>query len=168
MSEATKRSAPLLRQADDFAISVLEGLSRPKKRLPCRFFYDATGSALFEEITRQPEYYPTRREVAILKANATQMLERESAETVLVEFGSGSSIKTETLIQQMRLRAYFYCVIRWRMGYFEDSRSIRRGLWIKMAWIQGVKVGSLRSLSRCRRSWDMRIVSRRFVPIAPA
>ena len=46
MSEATERSAPLVRQADDFAVSVLEGLSRPKKSLPCRFFYDAKGSAL--------------------------------------------------------------------------------------------------------------------------
>lgn len=107
MSEATKRTAPLLLQADDFATSVLEGLSQPKKSLPCRFFYDATGSALFEEITRQPEYYLTRSEVAILKANATQMLDGAFDDAVLVEFGSGSSIKTEILIRQMsRLRAY--------------------------------------------------------------
>jgi len=107
MSKATERSAPLARQADDFAVSVLEGLSGPRKSLPCRFFYDATGSALFEEITRQPEYYPTKIEVAILQANAKQMLDGEGEETVLVEFGSGSSIKTEILLQDMpRLHAY--------------------------------------------------------------
>jgi dimethylhistidine N-methyltransferase len=107
MSRATQRSTPLVRQADDFAASVLEGLSRPRKSLPCRFFYDAKGSALFEEITRQPEYYPTRVEIAILEANAMQMLEGEFGETILVEFGSGSSVKTEILLQRMR-RPYAY------------------------------------------------------------
>ncbi|MCQ4189985.1 L-histidine N(alpha)-methyltransferase [Methylocystis suflitae] len=107
MSEATERSAPFLQQADDFAVSVLEGLSRQKKSLPCRFFYDAKGSALFEDITRQPEYYPTRVEIGILTDNAMQMLEGAFGETVLVEFGSGSSIKTEILLGHMRrLHAY--------------------------------------------------------------
>ena len=46
----------------EFASAVFEGLSKPKKTLPCRFFYDARGSELFEEITRLPEYYPTRTE----------------------------------------------------------------------------------------------------------
>lgn len=107
MSEATERFAPHLQQADDFALSVLEGLSRARKSLPCRFFYDARGSALFEEITKQPEYYPTRVELAILEANATQILEGAPLESVLVEFGSGSSLKTEILLRHMRrLRAY--------------------------------------------------------------
>ena len=62
-------------EEDDFAASVLDGLSRPHKTLPCRFFYDARGSELFEEITRLPEYYPTRTETAILQAHAAEMAE---------------------------------------------------------------------------------------------
>ncbi len=53
----------------EFAASVIEGLSMPRKSLPCRFFYDARGSELFEEITRLPEYYPTTTEIAILDAH---------------------------------------------------------------------------------------------------
>jgi dimethylhistidine N-methyltransferase len=99
--------APTCAERDDFAASVLAGLSRPAKSLPCRFFYDARGSALFEEITRQPEYYPTKTEIAILKTRAGEMVADGFEEEVLVEFGSGSSRKTEILIENLpRLLAY--------------------------------------------------------------
>src|SRR4029450_4812045 len=92
---------------DQFATAVLDGLSRPQKTLPCRFFYDARGSELFEEITRLPEYYPTRTETAILQANAEQMIEGLPAGGGMVEFGSGSSLKTEILLRRLpRLSAY--------------------------------------------------------------
>jgi dimethylhistidine N-methyltransferase len=84
---------------DEFAASVYAGLSRRQKELPCRYFYDARGSELFEEITRLPEYYPTRTEAAILKTNAGAMTERIPAGGILVEFGSGSSLKTEILLE---------------------------------------------------------------------
>jgi dimethylhistidine N-methyltransferase len=94
-------------EADDFAAAVLDGLSRPAKSLPCRFFYDARGSELFEEITRLPEYYPTRAETAILEAHAAEMAGAVPAGGVLVELGSGSSLKTEILLRQLpRLGAY--------------------------------------------------------------
>jgi dimethylhistidine N-methyltransferase len=86
----------------DFAASVIEGLSRPRKSLPCRFFYDARGSELFEEITKLPEYYPTRTEIAILEAHAAEMAECLLERAVLVEFGSGSSRKTEILLKTLR------------------------------------------------------------------
>lgn len=93
--------------ADDFAASVIEGLSRPRKSLPCRFFYDARGSELFEEITKLPEYYPTRTEIAILEAYSAAMTENVLKKAVLVEFGSGSSRKTEILLKNLReLAAY--------------------------------------------------------------
>jgi dimethylhistidine N-methyltransferase len=93
--------------ADDFASAVLDGLSRPQKSLPCRFFYDAPGSELFEEITRLPEYYPARTETAILEAHASEMAEAVPAGAVLVELGSGSSLKTEILLRHLpQLRAY--------------------------------------------------------------
>ena len=91
----------------EFASSVIEGLSKPRKSLPCRFFYDARGSELFEEITRLPEYYPTRTEVAILAAHAAEIAGGVPDGAVLVEFGSGSSRKTEILLERLpRLRAY--------------------------------------------------------------
>ncbi len=90
----------------EFAASVIEGLSKPRKSLSCRFFYDARGSELFEEITRLPEYYPTRTEIAILDAHAAEIASVNDG-AVLVEFGSGSSRKTEILLAGLpRLRAY--------------------------------------------------------------
>ena len=86
-------------EADEFATEVLQGLSRPSKSLPCRFFYDARGSELFEKITRVPEYYPTRAEAAILKAHAGEIARGVPDGGVLVEFGSGSSLKTELLLE---------------------------------------------------------------------
>jgi dimethylhistidine N-methyltransferase len=87
------------RESDDFAEGVIAGLSKPRKALPCRFFYDERGSALFEEITRLPEYYLTRAEISILESCAKEMVDGQPDGAVLVEFGSGSSRKTETLIE---------------------------------------------------------------------
>jgi dimethylhistidine N-methyltransferase len=84
----------------EFAAAIVEGLSKPKKTLPCRFFYDARGSELFEEITRLPEYYPTRTETQILNTHAHEMVDGFDHNGVLIEFGSGSSIKTEILLRR--------------------------------------------------------------------
>jgi dimethylhistidine N-methyltransferase len=97
-------------EADDFAAAVLDGLSRPHKSLPCRFFYDARGSELFEAITRLPEYYPTRTETSILEAHAAAMAEAVPDGGVLVEFGSGSSLKTEILLRHLPRLAAYVCV----------------------------------------------------------
>jgi dimethylhistidine N-methyltransferase len=86
---------------DEFAFSVIEGLSKARKVLPCRYFYDARGSELFEEITRQPEYYPTRTETQILEENADEIVEGIGDGELLVEFGSGSSLKTEILLDRI-------------------------------------------------------------------
>ena len=106
------KSPPGLARAeeDDFASAVLDGLSGAVKTLPCRFFYDARGSELFEEITRLPEYYPTRTEAAILEAHAAEMAEGLPAGGILVEFGSGSSLKTEILLRQLPQLGAYVCV----------------------------------------------------------
>jgi dimethylhistidine N-methyltransferase len=92
---------------EEFARDVIAGLSRPQKTLPCRYFYDARGSELFEEITRLPEYYPTRTEAAILEAHAGEMVDAIPRGGALVEFGSGSSRKTEILLERLpRLGCY--------------------------------------------------------------
>jgi dimethylhistidine N-methyltransferase len=96
-----------LEQDDELAAAVIDGLSRSKKSLPCRFFYDARGSELFEEITRLPEYYPTRVEAQILAAHAAEMAEGVADDGVLVEFGSGSSRKTEILLAQLPPRVAY-------------------------------------------------------------
>jgi len=88
----------------DFARSVVEGLSKTRKTLPCRFFYDARGSELFEEITRLPEYYPTRTEAGILNAHAGEIVADIRDGGVLIEFGSGSSLKTEILLDRCATR----------------------------------------------------------------
>jgi dimethylhistidine N-methyltransferase len=91
----------------DFARSVLEGLSAPAKTLPCRFFYDARGSELFEAITELDAYYPTRTEIGILSERAGEIAARTRPGSVLVEYGSGSSRKTELLLETMTdLAAY--------------------------------------------------------------
>lgn len=86
---------------DEFASSVIEGLSKAQKSLPCRYFYDARGSALFEDITRLPEYYPTRTEARILQDHVDEMVAAIGKDELLVEFGSGSSLKTEILLDRV-------------------------------------------------------------------
>jgi len=86
------------RGADDFADAVLTGFARRPRSIPCRFFYDARGSELFEEITTLEEYYPTRAETALLEAHRSEIAELCGSGRVLVEFGSGSSRKTSLLI----------------------------------------------------------------------
>ncbi|MGC3863520.1 L-histidine N(alpha)-methyltransferase [Micromonospora chersina] len=76
---------------------VRAGLTATPKWLPPKWFYDARGSALFEEITRLPEYYPTRAERAVLAAHADDIAAATGAKT-LIELGSGSSEKTRLLL----------------------------------------------------------------------
>ncbi|WP_030933967.1 L-histidine N(alpha)-methyltransferase [Streptomyces sp. NRRL B-24720] len=79
---------------------VLHGLTRHPKTLPPKWFYDAHGSELFEEITRLPEYYPTRAEREILVARAPEIAAASGAKT-LIELGSGSSEKTRHLLDAL-------------------------------------------------------------------
>ncbi|MEV5685082.1 L-histidine N(alpha)-methyltransferase [Streptomyces sp. NPDC052164] len=79
---------------------VLSGLTRHPKTLPPKWFYDAHGSELFEEITRLPEYYPTRAEREILLARAPEIAAVSGART-LIELGSGSSEKTRHLLDAL-------------------------------------------------------------------
>ena len=85
--------------ATTFADAVHDGLSRSPKTLPCRFFYDEAGSALFERICDLPEYYPTRTERKILEACAPAIIEAAGPNIALIELGSGSSVKTRLLIE---------------------------------------------------------------------
>ena len=88
--------------AGEFAAALLSGLARTPRSVPCRFFYNARGSELFEEITKLEEYYPTRVETALLEANGEEIAALAGPGRVLVEFGSGSSRKTSLLLAALR------------------------------------------------------------------
>ena len=86
----------------EMVADAVAGLSGTPKSLPCKYFYDERGSALFAEITRLPEYYPTRTEAAIFRARAGEIAAFLGENSVLVEFGSGNSEKTRVLLDACR------------------------------------------------------------------
>ncbi len=90
----------------DFARAVRTGLAQPQKVIPARYFYDQRGSELFEEITALPEYYPTRTEVGLLEDHGATIARMTGTGRVVVEFGSGSSVKTPLLLRHVRASAY--------------------------------------------------------------
>ncbi len=102
--DSDPRSVVVAEPALDFARAVARGLSDSPKWLPCRFLYDARGSALFEEITELPEYYQTRVESSILERNASAICVATGPVT-LIELGSGSSQKTGHLLAAYAQRA---------------------------------------------------------------
>jgi len=90
-----------------FKDDVLAGLSATPKRVPAKYFYDGTGSLLFERITELPEYYPTRCEMRILREHARDIVKLIPEGAALVEFGSGSSKKARIMLRAARkLAAY--------------------------------------------------------------
>lgn len=94
--------------AEDSALQALRrdvytGLQQTPKSLPPKWFYDSVGSDLFDQITRLPEYYPTRAEAAILRARSGEVAAASEADT-LVELGSGTSEKTRLLLNALRDR----------------------------------------------------------------
>ena len=95
------RSANRKAGISEFAEAVLNGLATRPRSIPSRFLYDSVGSALFEEITRLKEYYPTRTETALLETYSAEIAQLAGDVRVLVEFGSGSSRKTSSLIDAL-------------------------------------------------------------------
>ncbi|MFB6271354.1 MAG: L-histidine N(alpha)-methyltransferase [Salinibacter sp.] len=92
---------PVLDQAPDtesFREAALTGLRNPQKQIPTKFHYDERGSKLFDQICELDEYYPTRTEIGIMKHNAGAMTEAIGSRARLVEYGSGSSLKTRILL----------------------------------------------------------------------
>src|SRR5436190_11222749 len=77
--------------ASTFALDVLAGLTRQPKQLSPKYFYDAAGSDLFEQITVLPEYYPTRTELGILRDCGADIAALVPNDTALIEFGAGAT-----------------------------------------------------------------------------
>jgi dimethylhistidine N-methyltransferase len=86
---------------DFFMNDVLAGLRDRPRHLPCKYFYDARGSRLFDEICALDEYYLTRAELAIMRRHTPEMADQIGPGAVLVEYGSGSSIKTRLLLKHL-------------------------------------------------------------------
>lgn len=101
----TRTVADFAPSAADFRAEFVAGLKRRPRRLPCKFFYDERGSALFDRICELPEYYPTRTELGILEQNAAAIAGFCGPECLLVELGSGSSRKTRVLLDELETPA---------------------------------------------------------------
>ncbi len=89
-----------------FRADVLSGLKGPRRAIPARWFYDERGSELFDDITRLPEYYPTRTETALLQDCRADLAARIGAGAAVIEFGAGSATKTPLLLEAIAPSAY--------------------------------------------------------------
>src|ERR1700716_2046628 len=97
---------PLDEATSAFAGDVIGNLSAHPKRLSPKYFYDAAGSELFEQITVLPEYYPTRTELGILRSRGDEIAAIIPNGAALVEFGAGATTKVRLLLERCRFGAY--------------------------------------------------------------
>lgn len=100
-SQAVDQQAMSQLASERFLSDSIAGLNQSPKRLPCKYFYDQRGSQLFDQICETDDYYLTRTETAIMQQYAGEMGECLGDEVMLVEFGSGSSIKTRFLLDHL-------------------------------------------------------------------
>lgn len=107
-----------------FAQEVIEGLTQPQKVLPCKYLYDEHGSILFDKICNLQEYYPTRTEVGIMQQYAEEIVAELGARCLLIEFGSGSSLKTRTLLEHMHEPAGYVPIDISREHLLKSAQSL--------------------------------------------
>ncbi len=89
-----------------FRADVLTGLALRPRAIPARWLYDRRGSELFDEITRLPEYYPTRTETALLEQCRGELAKQINPGAAVIEFGAGSATKTPLLLKAISPSAY--------------------------------------------------------------
>ncbi|MBD0272019.1 MAG: L-histidine N(alpha)-methyltransferase [Acetobacteraceae bacterium] len=102
-----ERGAATAGQHSALRADALAGLAAPRKALPCKWLYDAEGARLFEAITRQPEYYPTRTEIGILREQAPAIAAAVGTDAAVVEFGPGDGGKAVLLLSRLRAPAAY-------------------------------------------------------------
>jgi dimethylhistidine N-methyltransferase len=104
------RAAPWLgappREHEADVAELAAALRESPPRIPSKYFYDADGSLLFERICELPEYYPTRTELAIMRESVAEMAAALGERRVLIEYGSGASLKTRRLLAALDVRVY--------------------------------------------------------------
>jgi dimethylhistidine N-methyltransferase len=134
---------------------VLRGLRCPQKELPCKLFYDETGSSLFEQITQLDEYYPTRSEMRIMRGAAAEMASRFGPECLLIEYGSGSSSKTRILLDSLQQPAGYVPIDICREQLQQTAASLAEAypqLAVLPIWTDYTRTLELRTpLPRSRR-----------------
>jgi dimethylhistidine N-methyltransferase len=117
---------PATSRPDTLAGSVLEGLKKEPKELSPVWFYDELGSFLFDSICELPEYYITRTELQIMRTHAAQMAQHIGPEAVLIEFGSGTSLKTRLLLEQLERPIAYVPVDISREHLFDAAGTLAR------------------------------------------
>jgi dimethylhistidine N-methyltransferase len=120
-----------------FTEDVLEGLSRPRKSLPPKYFYDAEGSRLFERICRLREYYPTRTELAITRRHLHDIARFAGRRCTLLEYGTGEGLKTRLLIQALRPALYMPVDISQAALDGAVGRLARAFPWLRISPVRG-------------------------------
>lgn len=105
--------------------ALIAGLSQPQKSIAPKYFYDETGSGLFEEITALPEYYLTSTELGIMNSYIDEIAAIVGPQASLIEFGSGSSVKTRMLLEHLDELAAYVPVDISEEHLLESQRSIR-------------------------------------------
>ena len=104
---------------------LIAGLRQPEKTISPKYFYDERGSQLFDEITRLPEYYPTETELGIMRDNIGEIASLVGKQASLIEFGSGSSLKTRVLLEHLDELAAYVPVDISEDHLLESARRIR-------------------------------------------
>lgn len=101
--EITRQAEPVENQlgTDRFRLDALTGLRQSQKVIPSKYLYDEYGSQLFDQITELDEYYPTRSEMAIMREHVQEMARQLGPGCLLIEYGSGNSAKTRTLLDHL-------------------------------------------------------------------
>ncbi len=119
--------------ATDVVAESISGLSATPRTLPCKLLYDARGSELFEAICELPEYYPTRTEIAIIQQHRDAMARWLGPDVQLIEFGSGSGLKTRLLLDRMRNPVAYVPIEISRSALWASARSLtRRYPWLEV------------------------------------
>jgi len=115
-----------LMQSGEFLHDVIVGLSKPRKELASKYFYDARGSVLFDRICELDEYYLTRTEILLLKKHAAEITSLMGSQTHMIEFGSGSSTKIRILLDAANELASYIPVDISRDHMMESSAAIAK------------------------------------------
>lgn len=104
---------------------IIAGLRQDEKMISPKYFYDQRGSQLFDDITKLPEYYPTETELGIMRDNIEEIAELIGPQASLIEYGSGSSLKTRVLLEHLIDQAVYVPVDISEEHLLESARQIR-------------------------------------------
>ena len=119
-------------EMSDFRADILQGLSAAEPYIEPKYFYDETGSRLFEEICNSDEYYPTRTEVSIIRTNIEDIVEVLGKDCLLIEPGSGDSYKVRLLLDALRPIAYLPIDISKRYLQDEAQKLAAEFTWLNV------------------------------------